>query len=42
MRRRGVTVRLKDYLKVGSVLSVFDVAEASLILWLELSLLNLA
>jgi len=42
MRRRGVTVRLKDYLKVGSVLSVFDVAEASLILWLELSLLDLA
>jgi arsenical pump membrane protein len=42
MRRRGVTVRLKDYLKVGSVLSVFDVAEASLILWLELSPLNLA
>jgi arsenical pump membrane protein len=37
MRRKGVTISLKDYLKVGSVLSIAEVAIASLILWIELS-----
>jgi len=42
MRRKGVTVRLKDYLKVGSVVSILEVTVASLVLWLELSFLNLS
>lgn len=37
MRRKGVNISLKEYLKVGSVLSIVEVAIASLILWLELS-----
>jgi len=37
MRRKGVRISLKDYLKVGSVLSIAEVAIASMILWLELS-----
>jgi arsenical pump membrane protein len=37
MRRKGVSISLREYLKVGSVLSVAEVAIASLILWLELS-----
>lgn len=38
MRRKGVNISLKEYLKVGAVLSLFEVAVASLILWIELSL----
>ncbi len=38
MRRKGVNISIKEYLKVGAVLSLFEVAVASLILWLELSL----
>jgi arsenical pump membrane protein len=41
MRRRGVTIRLRDYLRVGSVVSMLEVAVASLILWLELAFLGL-
>jgi arsenical pump membrane protein len=41
MRRKGVTIRLVDYLKVGSILSILEVTMASLILWLELAFLNL-
>ena len=37
MRRKGVKISLMEYLKVGSVLSIVEVAIASLILWLELS-----
>ena len=37
MRRKGVKISLMEYLKVGSVLSIAEVAIASLILWLELS-----
>lgn len=36
MRGKGLKVRLVDYLKVGSVLSVIEVAAASLILWVEI------
>jgi arsenical pump membrane protein len=36
MRRKGLTIRLIDYLKVGSILSIVEVVTASLILWLEL------
>jgi arsenical pump membrane protein len=37
MRRRGVNISLKDYLKVGAVVSIVEVAVASLILWAEIS-----
>jgi arsenical pump membrane protein len=37
MRRRGVNISLKQYLKVGAVVSITEVAVASLVLWLELS-----
>ena len=40
MRRKGVKISLKDYLKVGSVLSIAEVAIASMILWLELVILG--
>ncbi len=36
MRRKGVNIRLRDYLKVGSVLSIVEVGIASLILWFEI------
>jgi len=41
MRRKGVTIRLVDYLKVGSVVSILEVTVASLVLWFELTFLNL-
>lgn len=41
MRRKGLTIRLRDYLKVGSVLSIIEVTTASIILWAELNILNL-
>jgi arsenical pump membrane protein len=37
MRRRGVSISLKQYLKVGAVVSIVEVAAASLVLWLELA-----
>jgi len=37
MRKKGVQISLKDYLKVGAVLSIAEVAIASLVLWAELS-----
>ncbi|MEM2108026.1 MAG: ArsB/NhaD family transporter [Candidatus Bathyarchaeia archaeon] len=36
MKRKGVKISLKDYLKVGSVLSIVEVAVASLVMWIEL------
>ncbi|MEM0312945.1 MAG: ArsB/NhaD family transporter [Candidatus Bathyarchaeia archaeon] len=41
MRKKGVNIRLVDYLKVGSLLSILEVSVASLILWLEISFLNI-
>jgi len=41
MRRKGVRIRLVDYLKVGSIVSILEVTVASLVLWLELTFLNL-
>jgi arsenical pump membrane protein len=38
MRRKGVSISLKEYLKVGATLSVAQVAIASVVLWMELSL----
>ncbi len=37
MRRKGVNITLKEYLKVGAVVSVVEVTVASLVLWLELN-----
>ncbi len=37
MRKKGVNISLKDYLKVGAVVSIAEVAIASLVLWAELS-----
>ena len=35
MKRKGLTIRYRDYLKVGSILSIIEVTAASVILWLE-------
>jgi arsenical pump membrane protein len=40
MRRKGVKISLKEYLKVGAVLSIVEVAVASLVLWVELTYLG--
>lgn len=40
MRRKGVRIGLKDYLKVGAILSIVEVVIASTVLWIELSLLG--
>jgi arsenical pump membrane protein len=37
MRRRGVNISLKEYLKVGAVLSIVEVVVASLVLWAEIT-----
>jgi arsenical pump membrane protein len=38
MRRKGINLSLKEYLKVGAVLSIVEVAVASVVLWAELSM----
>lgn len=40
MRRKGVNISLKEYLKVGATLSIAQVAIASMILWVELVVLG--
>ena len=40
MKRKGVNISLKEYLKVGAVLSIAQVAIASAVLWTELSALG--
>lgn len=42
MRRKGVEISLKEYLKIGSVLSIVEVAIASIVLWAELSAFGLS
>jgi len=42
MRRRGVNISLKSYLKVGSVLSIVEVVVASVILWVEITYFGLS
>jgi arsenical pump membrane protein len=37
MRRKGVNINLRDYLKVGAVVSIVEVAVASLVLYAEIS-----
>jgi arsenical pump membrane protein len=40
IRRKGVNISLKEYLKVGATLSIAQVAIASMILWVELGVLG--
>ncbi len=40
MKRKGLNIRLVDYLKVGSVLSIVEVFAAAVILWVEINLLH--
>lgn len=42
MRRKGVEISLKEYLKIGSILSIVEVAIASIVLWAELSAFGLS
>ncbi|MBT0158632.1 arsenical efflux pump membrane protein ArsB [Candidatus Bathyarchaeota archaeon A05DMB-2] len=37
MRRKGVKISLKEYLKIGALLSIVEVLIASLIIWVELN-----
>jgi arsenical pump membrane protein len=37
MRRKGVNLSLKEYLKIGATVSIMEVAVASLVLWAELA-----
>jgi arsenical pump membrane protein len=37
MRRKGVKISIKDYLKIGAIVSIAEVAIASLVLWLEIN-----
>jgi len=41
MRRKGVNISLRSYLKVGAVLSIIEVVVASLVLWLEIGIFGL-
>ncbi|HLN90119.1 MAG TPA: ArsB/NhaD family transporter [Candidatus Binatia bacterium] len=38
MRRKGVSISLKEYLKIGATLSIAQVAIASAVLWMELTM----
>jgi hypothetical protein len=40
MKRKGLNIRLVDYLRVGSVLSIVEVFAAAVILWAEINLLH--
>jgi arsenical pump membrane protein len=40
MKRKGVNISLKEYLKVGATLSIAQVAIASIVLWVELGVLG--
>jgi arsenical pump membrane protein len=40
MREKGLEIKLRDYLRVGSVLSIIEVTAASLVLWFEVDVLH--
>ncbi|MEM0265440.1 MAG: ArsB/NhaD family transporter, partial [Candidatus Methanomethylicia archaeon] len=40
VRSRGLNIRLRDYLKIGGMLSIIEVITASTILWVELYILH--
>ncbi len=41
MKRKGVNISLRSYLKVGAVLSVVEVVVASVVLWVEIAVFGL-
>ena len=41
MKRKGLTIRIRDYFKIGAVLSILEVTAASVILWLEITYVGL-
>jgi arsenical pump membrane protein len=41
MKRKGVNISLKSYLKVGAILSIAEVIIASLVLWVEITYFGL-
>jgi arsenical pump membrane protein len=40
MKRKGVNISLKSYLKVGAVLSIVEIVVASVVLWVEVTYLG--
>jgi arsenical pump membrane protein len=40
MKAKGLVISLRDYLRVGSVLSILEVVTASIILWVEVEFLH--
>ena len=42
MKAKGLVISLRDYLRVGSVLSILEVVTASIILWVEVEFLHFA
>jgi arsenical pump membrane protein len=40
MKRKGLNIKLRDYLRVGSVLSIIEVTAAAVILWVEIYFLH--
>ncbi|HSV49988.1 MAG TPA: ArsB/NhaD family transporter, partial [Candidatus Acidoferrales bacterium] len=41
MKRKGVKISLKSYLKVGAALSIVEVIVASVVLWVEITYFGL-
>jgi len=41
MKRKGLTVRIRDYFRIGAVLWILEVTAASVILWLEITYVGL-
>jgi len=41
MRRKSVSITLKDYLRIGSIISIIEVTISSIILWIEISILGI-
>jgi arsenical pump membrane protein len=41
LKNKGITIRIRDYLKIGALLSLIEVGVASLVLWIELNWLQM-
>jgi Na+/H+ antiporter NhaD/arsenite permease-like protein len=41
MKRKGLTIRIRDYFKIRAVLSILEVTAALVILWLEITYVGL-
>jgi arsenical pump membrane protein len=42
IRRKGFTIKLKEYIKIGALLSIVEVLVATMVLWFEITILNIA